>query len=219
MIPLRLLLVFIVLVSLPSLAASKKAAKKRPRAAVKTQSSKSKPRAPATDAAKKETPPLPVVPQAIIVASPIGTVGPPRTMRYRREFQSGFGVFTLVTPGAGFNVQIRFLSDDKEPLYFGVDGQFALFQSSHFLSVLPGAWYDLRLAPSPLLTLSFGIVAGPAFTAHTAVVPGTTYAIFGEMKLAWEIDDLASVHGQFKPGIVGGRFAYAMGILIGFRFR
>jgi hypothetical protein len=144
---------------------------------------------------------------------------PSRSGRYLREFESGFGQFVLGAPAVAFNAQMRFLLSPRRSLYVGADHTFALFASGYYFSLLPGAWYNFTLVSGPLATLSLGVLAGPAFTQGLAGIPGVALTAFGEASISFEIDDLATVRGQFRPGVVGGRLAFSMALLIGFRFR
>jgi len=139
--------------------------------------------------------------------------------RYRREFESGFGQMVLREPAVVYTAQTRFGLGTALPLYIGADLQFALFSPGYFFTLLPGIWYDFVLFSAPSATLSLGVLAGPAFAHRLAGVSDNGFAAFGEASLAFEIDDLSTVRGQFRPGIVGGRLAFVMTMLIGFRFR
>lgn len=160
------------------------------------------------------SPAMPTTTQLAIVDSAL----PTRTSRYFREFNSGFGVLAFSLPGVVLQTQIRFLSSRKRPIYFGIDGQLGLFDPAFFLSLMPAIWYDFVLRYQPLATLTFGLAAGPSFSKGIPSVPDQSFAIFGEVGLSYELDDLAAVRVLFRPGVVGGRFAMGSSLLMGFRF-
>jgi hypothetical protein len=139
--------------------------------------------------------------------------------RFKREFESGFGQMVLHEPAVVYSAQTRFALGTQLPLYVGADLQFALFSPGYFFSLMPGIWYDFVLRSVPAATLSLGVLAGPAFGHRLAGISNNLFAAFGEASVAFEIDDLSTVRGHFRPGIVGGRVAFVMTMLIGFRFR
>ncbi len=162
------------------------------------------------------TPPsVPTTTQVPLVDSGL----PGRTARYFREFNSGFGLLAFALPGVLLQTQMRFLSSRRRPVYFGIDGQFGLFDPAFFLSLMPGVWYDFVLRYQPLATLTFGLTAGPSFSKGLPLIPDQSFALFGEVGLSYELDDLAAVRVLFRPGVVGGRFAMGSSLLMGFRFR
>lgn len=138
---------------------------------------------------------------------------------YLREFESGFGQLVLGTQAVSFNALYRFRVSSRRALYAGVDMQFALFSTGHYFGLLPGVWHNWTLRAAPLLTLSLGALAGPAFCHLLTGLPDTSVGAFGEMSISFELDDLATVRGQFRSGIVGGRVAFGTHLLVGFRFR
>jgi hypothetical protein len=172
--------------------------------------------------AEVKPPPEPVAPAFTPAATLVaigGSALPSRSSRYFREFNSGFGLLAFTIPGVVLQTQMRFLSSRKLPVYFGIDGQFGLFDPAFFLSLMPGVWYDFVLRYQPLATLTFGLTAGPSFAKGIPLVPDQSFAIFGEVGLSYELDDLAAVRVLFRPGVVGGRFAMGSSLLMGFRFQ
>ncbi|MBY0372260.1 hypothetical protein K2X33_16385 [bacterium] len=138
---------------------------------------------------------------------------------FRRQFLSGFGTLTLDVPTVALDSQLRFLVSDRWPLYVGGDVLIALPTYGHFLSANAGVWYDFLLAAEPAATLSVGVLGGPAFVRRIPGYPDSSITAFVDASIGFEIDELASVRGQVRPGIVGGRFAFSVAALIGFRFR
>lgn len=96
---------------------------------------------------------------------------------------------------------------------------FSLTSAGYYFGLFPGVWYDFILQETPLAHLTVGFLLGPAFCRGMAGIADVTFATFGEASISFELDDLTTVRGQFRPGIVGGRLAFGMNVLIGFRFR
>lgn len=222
-----ILLLALALVETPAVA--KKPAK--PKTVVhKTTKPQAKARKPAAENKKKsekkkvevkapEPAPTPVAVPTTTQVAIVDPGLPSRTTRYYREFNSGFGVLAVAIPGVVLQTQMRFLSSRKRAVYFGFDGQFGLFDPAFYLSLMPGVWYDFVLRHQPLATLTFGLTAGPSFSKGLPAIPDQSFAVFGEIGLSYELDDLAAVRVLFRPGVVGGRFAMGSSLLMGFRFR
>lgn len=138
---------------------------------------------------------------------------------YRRQFLSGFGMMTLGIPAAAFFAQTRFLVGDEWPLYVGAELNMALPDNSHYFGFHAGAWWEFVLAPSPAATLSVGMVGGPGFVKRIPGFADSTVGVFADAGISFEIDELATIRGQARPGIVDGKFAFSLAALIGFRFR
>jgi hypothetical protein len=147
------------------------------------------------------------------------TVPSTATNRYRKEFSSGLGLFLLDQAAVSLNMQMRFSVSRKSLLYAGVDGTYGLFTNGSYFGLLPAVWWDFVLQPIPLAHLSLGVLGGVGFTRGLPALSPSVLALFGELSIAFEVDDLSTVRGQFRPGIVGGRFAFSMLVLLGFRFR
>lgn len=194
-----------------------KTATKKARSASKTAKKASSPRPEHTERTVSGVSAVPVTGGEYVAAQIVPTDLPGYGTRYERAFESGFGLFVLGEPAVSFNPQMRWKWKSRRATYWGIDGQFSLFQTGTYLHVAPALWYDFILRSSPFFTLTLGALAAPAFSRGLPQA-NVTFAAFGELSLAFEIDDLASVRGQFRPGIVGGSFAYAMGFLIGFQF-
>ncbi len=158
-------------------------------------------------------------PPSILPDSEDPTEPPPMAKWYRREFQSGMGLLLLGRPALTLNAQAHFLLNSVRPLYWGLDMTFSLPASGHYFALLPGLWYDVVLRAAPLAHFTFGALLGGAFSKGLDGLAPFAFSIFAEGSISFELDDLTTVRGQFRPGIVGGSFAFGMNVLIGFRFR
>lgn len=138
---------------------------------------------------------------------------------YAREFESGFGQLLVAMPSVAFDALFKFRISHSRPLYLGIDGTYSLFSTGYYLSLMPGLWYNFTLRATPFANLTVGLLTGPAFCKSVVGMPNNSYGVFGEASISFELDDLTTVRGQFRPGIVGGRVAFSTAMLIGFRFR
>jgi hypothetical protein len=158
---------------------------------------------------------VPFVPPPVTV--PVARAAAP--VHYRSEFLSGLGVLVLDGAALTLNTQFRFAFPKARSMYLGVDGTYGLFAVGTILSVWPGLWFDFVLDPVPLAHLTLGVLAGPTFSQGGSPLPAFSIGTTGELSISFEIDDLSTVRGQFRSGIVGGRFVFGMVVLFGFRFR
>ena len=104
------------------------------------------------------------------------------------------------------------------PFFVGPDMSFALFSGGSLFGVWASGWYEMKLSGAPRLSLLFGAVGGPTFTSHVSPLPTTSYSAFLDLGVTEEIDDLASIRIQLRPGIEGGYFAFLAGLMISFHF-
>lgn len=133
-------------------------------------------------------------------------------------FSSGFGVQVLSKPGLALQAQMLFSVNKRRTYYVGPDITYALFAPGSALTTGAALWYDMRLYGSPRLSAIFGLIAGPSFTTSLGGFSHTTYALLLDLALVQEVDDLISVKGQFRPGILGNTFTYVMSFQVAFRF-
>jgi hypothetical protein len=133
-------------------------------------------------------------------------------------FSSGFGVHVLSKPGVALQGQLMFATNHRRNYYVGPDFTYTLFSPGTSLTTALGGWYDLKIYGAPRLACLFGLVAGPVFNAGVAGYSNTTLAVFLDLALVQEVDDLISVKGQFRPGVLGGTFTYVMSFQVAFRF-
>lgn len=138
-----------------------------------------------------------------------------RISRYR--FNSMMGIH--VADGSGFVIggQFGFIVGKQVPFYAGPEMNFTLFSKGNLFESLGGAWYEISLG-SPTLRLHTGLLAGIALAKDLPSFPEIGYAAYLDASIAEEIDELASIRGQFRPGYSGGRFAFMMNFSVGFRF-
>ena len=138
-----------------------------------------------------------------------------RVYRYKMNFVLGLGVIrgsALVT-GAQFG-----FSPFKTPFYVGPEINFALFSPGSIFSTLVGGWYVMRIEGAPTLGLSLGLSAGPAFPSFVPELSSTALAVFGDATISQDVDDLVTIRGQFRPGMVGRFFSFMMAFNLCFRF-
>lgn len=133
-------------------------------------------------------------------------------------FSSGFGVQVLDKPGLALQAQLLFSVNKKRTYYLGPDITYTLYAPGSSLTTGLALWYELKVYGAPRLSCLFGVVAGPSFNQGVGGFANTTYALFADLALVQEVDDLISVKGQFRPGILGGTFTYVMGFQVAFRF-
>lgn len=155
----------------------------------------------------------PSIPDAVTL--PVPRLAKP----YRSEFLSGLGVLVLDGAALALNTQFRFVLPKARAVYLGVDGTYGLFRSGTLLSVWPALWFDFVLDPAPLAHLTLGVLGGASFSRGLPSLSDFTLGALGELSISFEVDDLSTVRGQFRSGIVGGRFVFGMVVLFGFRFR
>jgi hypothetical protein len=142
--------------------------------------------------------------------------GDVRYYRYRLNTYLGFHLSqtSAVAIGAQFGLPIR----KGHTIFVGPEVSFSLFSSGNILMTLASAWHEMRVYGSPRLNLAVGLLAGTAFCSNIPNIGGVTYAVFGDAVIAQDIDDLVTIRGQFRPGIIGGYFAFMMNFNVSFRF-
>lgn len=133
-------------------------------------------------------------------------------------FSSGFGVQVLSKPGLALQSQLLFAVGKKREYLIGPDFTYTLFAPGNALTVGLGGWYDLKIYGAPRLSCLFGLIAGPVFNSAVTGFSNTSYAVLFDLALVQEVDDLISVKGQFRPGILGSAFTYVMSFQVAFRF-
>jgi hypothetical protein len=133
-------------------------------------------------------------------------------------FSSGFGVQVLDKPGLALQGQLLFSVNKKRSYYLGPDLTYTLYAPGSSLTTAIALWYELKVYGAPRLSCLFGLVTGPTFNQGVGGFANTTYAVFLDLALVQEVDDLISVKGQFRPGILGGTFTYVMAFQVAFRF-
>lgn len=133
-------------------------------------------------------------------------------------FSSGFGVQVLDKPGLALQGQLLFSVNKRRTYYLGPDLTYTLYAPGSSLTTAIALWYELKVYGAPRLSCLFGLVTGPSFNQGVGGFANTTYALFLDLALVQEVDDLISVKGQFRPGILGGTFTYVMAFQVAFRF-
>jgi len=133
-------------------------------------------------------------------------------------FSSGFGVQTGQKPGLITQGQIAFSANRARRFYAGAEVNYTLFAPGTLMAVLPGVWYNVRIARGRRAHLSFGLLAGLGFTDQIPSVAETTFVGFLDIALVQQVDDLISVKSQFRPGLIGDLLSFAMSFHVAFRF-
>lgn len=142
----------------------------------------------------------------------------PTYHRIKANFLIGIDVVRgesgLVTGG-----QFGYAPFRGRPLYVGPEVHYALFSPGSMLSACAGGWYELRVYGAPRLSVVGGFLMGLGFPASFPKFSQKTFETHLDIALSQELNDLASVRGQFRPGIVDSRFAFMMNFNVSFRFR
>lgn len=137
----------------------------------------------------------------------------------RFRLTSGLGVRVLREQTAVLTATRLTFRPGKGPWMFGGEGEFSLFNPGSVLGALFGGWYETRVGGAPRLSLILGGSVGVGSVSSVAeLTENVPMAIF-EAAIVQEIDDLVSMQGQFRPGIVGGYFSFSMNLSVSFRFQ
>jgi len=137
---------------------------------------------------------------------------------YRFRLNTGLGLHVLEKSSLMLSHQFGFALFRDTPIFFGPELNFSLFSPGSLLGIWASGWYETKVYGTPRLSISIGVTGGPSFANRVALLPTTTYAAFLDLGVLEELDDLASVRIQFRPGYEGGRFAFMMGLSVSFRF-
>ncbi len=140
-----------------------------------------------------------------------------RFFRYRLNTMLGINI----SQGSGVlsGMQFGYAPFTSVPFYIGPEFTFVLYSPGSIFSLAAGGWYDFRVYGSPHLTLSVGAIAGTGFTSYLPQFPNSPFVGFLDISLSQELDDLASIRAQFRPGIIDKSIAYMMNISLSFRFQ
>lgn len=140
------------------------------------------------------------------------------TRFYTHKLNTFLGINISRTSALALGAQFGHVIDHATPFYVGPEVNFSLFSPGNVIEALASAWYEMRVYGSPRLSLHVGAALGGAFTSGLANVSGVTYAAFLEGAIAQDVDDLVTVRGQFRPGVIGQYFAFMMNLSVQFRF-
>ncbi len=183
------------------------------------------PLSPATSAppSSKSVPPATQLRRKGTKKVPPPIVQPKKIETYESRFYSsqlntilGFGVARSSALVIG--AQYGFAVSKVTPFYFGPEVNFALFSPGHALSVLAGCWYEWRVYGSPRLSIEAGALGGVAFTSALTGIGSTVPTAFLDLAIAQDVDELVTIRGQFRPGVISSIFAFQMNLNVAFRF-
>lgn len=105
----------------------------------------------------------------------------------------------------------------KTPIYLGPEITFTLDAPSSLLLVMAGGWYELRSPKTPRFGFSFGGYLGVGIPKDHPNVAGNTAAAFIDLAIFQDVDPFVCVRGQFRPGVIGGVFAFMANLNVVFR--
>jgi hypothetical protein len=140
------------------------------------------------------------------------------TRFYRYKLNNSLGVTMSQSYALVIASQFGFAASRTRPWYVGPEVNFSLFSPGSILAVMASAWYEMRVYGAPRLSIALGAAAGPAFTSQIPNTATTTVAYFLEGTIGQDIDDLVTIRGQFRPGMIGNYFAFQMNLNVSFRF-
>ena len=140
------------------------------------------------------------------------------TRFYTYKLNTFLGIHISTNSAFAIGGQFGIAISGDMPLYVGPEISFSLFSPGSIMAPLIGTWYETRIYGSPRLGIALGLLGGAAFTSQIPALPRLTYAAFLEGVVSQDVDDLVSVRGQFRPGLVGGKFSFMMNFSVSFRF-
>ncbi len=180
-----------------------------------------------------EAPPSSVVEAATPPPAPVSTTPAPsklsgatelkervddETRQYTFRIHSYLGVLIGQNSGSVYGINVAIIPESDSLWYFGAEVNFSRPSAGSIMSALAGAWRDFPIYGASRLSLGVGALLGPVFPGPGTGLASPTYAAFLNTALCKEIDELAMVRAEFRPGLVGGRFAFLMNFGVTFRF-
>lgn len=138
--------------------------------------------------------------------------------RYTFRVQSYLGLLIARNTGLAFGLNVGIVPNPDSSWYFGVETNFTNPASGSLLQVLVGAWREYPVYGASRLSVGVGALAGPVFAAATTGYPSVTYGAFLNAAICKELDELALLRAEFRPGLIEGRFAFLMNFGVSFRF-
>jgi len=140
-----------------------------------------------------------------------------RVHRYRANMAIGVNI-VKGSSALSMGGQFGYAFWDKTPVYIGPEVSFSLNSPGSLISVLGGAWYEVKIHRTPRMGLAGGVLAGMAIPSSHPTVKSASIAAFLDTAISQEVNDLVSVRGQFRPGFIGSHFAFMMNFNVAFRF-
>lgn len=173
----------------------------------------------ATPTAKADAKRAPVNKGSMLEVEPVAEVGDVK--HYKYKLNTSLGIDIVSGLGSAFHIggQLGFAVWDGVPFYVGPDVGFSLFSPANTISTAASTWYELRIYGAPRLSMSIGAGLGPVIASSTKQFSSLTYQAFLDGCIVQEINDLASVRGQFRPAVVGGYFGFNVNLNVQFRFQ
>jgi len=140
---------------------------------------------------------------------------------YPYKLNTALGINVVAGLGSAFHIGAQFGHAMWEgvPFYIGPDIGFSLFSPGSLITASFSAWYELRIYGAPRLSMSLGAGLGPAIASSTPQFGSVTYQAFLEGCIVQQINDIASVRGQFRPTFVGGYVGFNGNLNVQFRFQ
>lgn len=135
------------------------------------------------------------------------------------KINTGLGMQLLSGTSVLVQVQLGKRLWAHTPLYVGPEASLALFNVGSLTSFFGSVWYEFRLQQSSNLGLALGGLVGVASPSRLEVLRSSSLAVLGDIVVFQDLDDLASIRGQIRPGVVGSRFSMMMSLNASFRFK
>jgi len=129
---------------------------------------------------------------------------------------SGLGLLR----GAGLvtGLQVGFLLIREWAVYLGPEISYTLFSGAGLLETLATLWIDIPIPSTHSVKISLGGAGGLAFPRDLIGVRTPAPTAYGEIVVSQDINDLATLRGQIRPGIVAGESMFMVNLNLLFRF-
>ncbi len=137
---------------------------------------------------------------------------------YTFRVQSYIGLLIARNSGLVFGLNAGIIPNPDSLWYFGVEANYTNPVSGSLFQVLAAAWREFPVHGASRLSVGVGALGGPVFAGPTTGYPTVTYAAFFSAALCKELDELALLRAEFRPGLIEGRFAFLMNFGVSFRF-
>lgn len=139
-----------------------------------------------------------------------------RFYRYKLNSFIGTQVTDQTAPMTG--LQFGLAPVKRMPFYAGPEINFSNFSGGSLLEVLASGWYEVRIYGAPRLSLSFGALIGVGIASGLPRYSSVCAVTYGEIAISQEVSDVANIKGSFRPGFVGGYYAFIISLGVSFHF-
>ena len=139
------------------------------------------------------------------------------TLRGNARVNAIIGVGIVQGSALALGVQGGYAPWKGKSIYFGPEISALRYSSGTVFQTLLGGWYETKVHGSPRLSVAFGAFSGLGFAQGVGNLPSAGLSFFLDGCLSQDIDDLVSVRAQFRPGVLGGYFAFMMNFNIVFK--